>query len=256
MEDKELRDLVHGKLLELLRCVDGICKKEGIAYSLAGGTLLGAVRHNGFIPWDDDADIVMTRDEFNRFMSVADKYVQDTPFVTCKNGRVSGITYREPIQADDKLLKHLCLDVFVFDNVSDDDKKFKKQVFELKKLQGMMKKKKVNWKKYSLKGKILVLGTKFLGAFHSEQSILDKYEKISVLYNDMPTKRKFISNDIFSTFDIPYDNELIQETVYHKFETEEFPIFKEYDKILTMIYGDYMTPPPISERVFMHIESD
>ena len=54
-------------LLELLKLLDGICKKYNITYYAAGGTVIGAVRHGGFIPWDDDIDVYMTRDEFNRF---------------------------------------------------------------------------------------------------------------------------------------------------------------------------------------------
>lgn len=60
-------------LLKLYKEVDEICKKNNIRYYLAGGTLIGAVRHRGFVPWDDDFDLYMTRDEFNKFIAVAKK---------------------------------------------------------------------------------------------------------------------------------------------------------------------------------------
>ena len=68
-------DEIHAILADMLRFVDKICKAEHIQYFLSGGTLLGAVRHHGFIPWDDDVDLMMPRPEFERFLSVAPKYM-------------------------------------------------------------------------------------------------------------------------------------------------------------------------------------
>ena len=71
---------VHVVLLEMLKDIDALCRKHNIPYFLNGGTALGAVRHKGFIPWDDDADISMMREDFDRFREVVktdlpDKYV-------------------------------------------------------------------------------------------------------------------------------------------------------------------------------------
>ena len=71
---------VHVVLLEMLKDIDALCRKHNIPYFLNGGTALGAVRHKGFIPWDDDADISMMREDFDRFREVIktdlpDKYV-------------------------------------------------------------------------------------------------------------------------------------------------------------------------------------
>ncbi len=256
MDNEEFRRFVHGKLFELLQFTDGICKKENIPYSLIGGSMLGAVRHNGFIPWDDDVDIVMKREDFEKFKRVAGGYLEGTPFGWCRHDRVEGIEYKEPFDFEGVKVSHLCLDVFVLDNAPDDEKKFKKQIFALKKLQGMMKKGKVDWKKYSFKGKILVFGTKLLGLFRSKKSILKKYEAVSTKYNGMQTKRKFIANDVYATFHIPYENYVVDELVEHKFESGTFPIYAHFDEILTALYGDYMTLPPESERVFLHTDTE
>ena len=67
-------------LLDILVQIDSICKKHNIQYFLCGGTLLGAVRHRGFIPWDDDLDVMMKRNDYNRFCEVAPIELQQPYF--------------------------------------------------------------------------------------------------------------------------------------------------------------------------------
>ncbi|MCC8065699.1 MAG: LicD family protein [Clostridiales bacterium] len=78
---KALQNVLLGTLLE----VDRICRKHGIQYFLAGGTLLGAIRHHGFIPWDDDVDVMMTREEYERFLQVAPGELSDAYFLQLSN---------------------------------------------------------------------------------------------------------------------------------------------------------------------------
>ena len=70
-------------LLEMLKEIDGICKKNDITYYLIGGSALGAVRHNGFLPWDDDADIVMTRENWLRFEEIIDSELPPNRELMC-----------------------------------------------------------------------------------------------------------------------------------------------------------------------------
>lgn len=80
MDRKTLRK-VQLTQLEILKEVDRICTKHGIKYWLSGGTQLGAVRHNGFIPWDDDLDIDMMREDFNRFLKIARTELQESYYL-------------------------------------------------------------------------------------------------------------------------------------------------------------------------------
>lgn len=70
MNKDEYLYLIHAEILDIMDIIDDICQKNNIKYYLTGGTLLGAVRHGGFIPWDDDFDIVMPRNDFNRFIDI------------------------------------------------------------------------------------------------------------------------------------------------------------------------------------------
>ena len=74
---KKVQEILLGYLLE----IDRICRKYDIRYFLAGGTLLGAIRHHGFIPWDDDADVMMLREDYDRFMQVVQKELPENIFV-------------------------------------------------------------------------------------------------------------------------------------------------------------------------------
>lgn len=80
--DQDLLREVQLVQLDILNEVDKICKNNNIKYFLIGGTLLGAVRHGGFIPWDDDLDIAMFREDYNKFLNVCKKELDDAYFST------------------------------------------------------------------------------------------------------------------------------------------------------------------------------
>jgi lipopolysaccharide cholinephosphotransferase len=72
MNDDELK-LLHNKILEIAEYFDNFCKENEIIYYLMGGTALGAMRHQGFIPWDDDFDVFMDSENYNKFLNIVDK---------------------------------------------------------------------------------------------------------------------------------------------------------------------------------------
>ena len=84
-KDKEMLEKLHGVLLELMMEFDRICRENEIEYSIAYGTLLGAVRHGGFIPWDDDVDIIMTRENYEKFCKICPESIDDRFFFQSKN---------------------------------------------------------------------------------------------------------------------------------------------------------------------------
>ncbi|MDE5618431.1 MAG: LicD family protein, partial [Clostridia bacterium] len=120
--------------LDLLSAVHNICEKEGFRYSLGGGTLLGAVRHKGFIPWDDDIDVMMPRPDYNAFINYCLTH-EDIPFeIRCFENDKTYVDLSAKIYNPDTVLQddNICsgekrdgvfIDVFVIDGLGDTYKK-------------------------------------------------------------------------------------------------------------------------------------
>ena len=127
MSNNNLRTLQLIELKILLE-IKRVCETNNIKYFLIGGTLLGAVRHNGFIPWDDDIDIGMMRDEYKRFLEVfplskGDEYTLETTETDSGHAylygkvRLSGTTFQEERNKNVLENQGIWVDVFPFDNI-------------------------------------------------------------------------------------------------------------------------------------------
>ena len=130
LDTKTLRKLQLTEL-ELMIEVDRICRKSNIKYSLDGGTLLGAVRHDGFIPWDDDADIMMSRTEYDKFYDACKNELNKEKFFLQEfrtdpeyrwgysKMRKNGTVFLRKGQEHVKCHTGVCIDIFIFDEVPD-----------------------------------------------------------------------------------------------------------------------------------------
>lgn len=119
MDDYEAKYKIrekHDSLLQMLKQFDAFCRKNGICYSLADGTLIGAMRHGGFIPWDDDADLMMTRKEYNKLREALH---------TDKTLHLFKIGCLDRVSFDGYLDQHLYMDLFVIDRVPVNERSFK-----------------------------------------------------------------------------------------------------------------------------------
>ncbi len=261
---------VHDTLFYMLKEIATLCDKHGIGYFLDSGTLLGAVRHKDFIPWDDDADIAMTRENYEKFCKVASEL--PAPLLFVKPDQCNGyffdfvprvihteVPLHEETEADraqNSYQNRLPVDIFIMDSAPDDPAAFRRMIFRQKMLYGYAMAHRYNKHQHSHslgeRAKILVLTT--LGRFQKLSTIFEKQEKLSTSYRDKGTSRYCITNPILKEIDRSYPKACIAETVKLPIRDFLFSCPAGYDEILTTLYGDYMTPPPVEEQVPMHMD--
>ena len=272
MQDSYGLERIHDGLYSIMIAIDDLCRKHGIAYFLDSGTLLGAVRHKDFIPWDDDADLTMTRENYEKFCKVAHELPEPFLFVlpTQYNGyffdfvpRIihTGFPLRTETEADrahSNYQNRLAVDIFIIDKAPDSPKKFSKMVFKQKMYYGYAMAhrfdKHAHEHSFSEKMKIMVLTT--MGRFQKLSKIFQKQEKLSVSYRNADVKRYCITNAIMKEIHNSYPLSCIEGSVELPLRDRTFPCPSGYDEILTTLYGDYMTPPPAQERVPIHAETE
>ena len=268
MKDSYGLDRIHDGLFDIMSAIDDLCEKHGIGYFLDSGTLLGAVRHNDFIPWDDDADLAMTRDDFEKFCAVANELPAPFRFVlpTEYNGyffdfvpRIINTEFplREETDGDraqNNFQNRLAVDIFLIDHAPDDDKKFSKMVFRQKMIYGyaMAHRYDKEAHKHGLADKLKIFVLTTLGRFQKLDKIFKKQEALSTSYRNEQTERYCVTNYIMKEIHNVYPKEYIADTVKFPIRDRQFPCPSGYDAILTSLYGDYMTPPPADDRVPLH----
>lgn len=261
LSDKELHN-AQNLMIKILTKVHEICIKYNIKYWLDSGTLIGAVRHNGFIPWDDDLDIGMLREDYDKFCNLAlSELGQEFTLVDENLDKHYGNQFAKVMLNGTKWIenqnrntkspnKGLYIDIFPYDKIpSNEDEQNK--VFNiyphlnyaiLAKLKYDNKLKKANVIE-KLKDNLKRFFINFIPL-----TILKK-ERFKLC-----TKYRYLENNFVIT---KYGGNLRKNInnytsysnfVLHKFEDSEFYIPKDYDSILKNLYGDYMQLPPIEER--------
>jgi licd protein len=240
--------------LGVMDYIHNICREKGINYSLAYGSLLGAVRHRGFIPWDDDLDIALKRDEYDKlYQAILEDNNSIYKIVSWENdSRYPYPFYRvydsrtvyenNYIQNDIEL--GICVDVFPFDDYKDVNKEITKldmyRRLSVYTLYGIRN------KEAGIKNIVRYL---MLVAFR-----LTRVKIWNKKLNDCskaPVNSEYIDYLMESKkYSTKIDAKALDEVIECKFEDRVYNIPKDYDHILTTIYGeDYMEIPPIEKRI-------
>ncbi len=245
--------------LQILKELDRICKKNSITYYLAWGSLLGAVRHQGFIPWDDDIDVCMSIEDMFRFEKACKRdlgeefyYLSRTQnkynYIFWHRIGLKGTTCNEREFLDLPADNGICIDIFPLFSLPDDQ---------------------TQWPAYNqLMKRYQLLSEKYLHVhtIKRESSLVGKCKKmVHALLPDWTNRyysQKILSKLIarqgkskayfadYSDGQPPtvLSGEIFRETVQLPFEGMSFPAPIGYDEYLKAVYGEYMSPPPLTDR--------
>ncbi len=254
---------IQSKLLEILLYFQDFCKKQGLTFVLAGGTCLGAVRHQGFIPWDDDIDVFMLRDDYEKLSDLWNTYADTDRYECVRSDEKINIhhtateikdcntTFINRHSVDLDINQGLMIDVIPLDGVA------KGYIPRLVQIMNAMLYCCFNFQRLpEHKGKLTYLATKIaLSIFRSPKTRYEIWK-----HCERRLSRYIVDDhDYVASFG---EGLKIMKQLFPKgwfinpgkaiFEGHEMPVPADADEYLRISYGDYMTLPPVEERVFRH----
>ena len=259
---------IHEANLGILTEVDRVCRKHHIHYYLLGGTLLGLIRNGDFIPWDDDVDILMFREDFEKFMQIYPGEAKEQyPLLNYRElpeffdfiDKIAdmNVTYKETVYGDDAYYEyrynHPTLDIFVLDNRP---KYFQWHSFwmRLVYLLAMGHRKHIQYEQHrGLNGVVTWIGS-HIGKLFPMKTLAIWYDH---LQKSEKTKsgKYYLSNDMMTLkmWGLMYKAEMFEQERTAVLRGKELQIPYGTEDILTMQYGDYMQLPPVEQRKPQHL---
>lgn len=255
-------------VFDILVNFDTLCRQHNLRYYLAYGTLLGGVRSQGFIPWDDDLDVWMPREDYTRLLEIVER--DDHAPYTLSSINVSGAI---PLSLQGKYVNkslicdriwfgqtvvvHPWIDIFILDvfphkkaKVFLSKAKIYSVIFNLCRLRNMpqIRKEAKGLHKLIYNTNVVLHQLDLFGEKRSERLFLQQLTR----YDDGDRLFSFASVYMNKMNKCTFERDWFGEPQYHNFEGRMFPFPENYDSILTRIYGDYMTPPPPEKRIAPH----
>lgn len=242
-------DKIQGVILNILVYFDKVCRANNLKYALCGGTCLGAVRHKGFIPWDNDADVMMPREDYNKFIEIMQKDKSQFEVMTYQTTKNYHYPFAKLIDTKTILIEKMVLpienlgvyiDIFPIDGVPSDEKIRKRFLRKVKTQRELIM--------FFIRRYKFFLGKLFgktMSIFANWKTRVQKHDKLCQKY---PLK----DSEYFGwlTWNVRfYPKKCIEELIEWDFCGHKFFIPKGYDEYLTKHYGDYMTPPPKKKQV-------
>lgn len=257
-------DLLHQVDLDIAKAVVSLCDRHGLTYFMLGGTMLGAIRHKGFIPWDDDIDFGMPRDDYERFLEIAPKELPEHLKVVNYRNDPNFMYYITRVQdidtkvvekriQDDTKYTHASIDIFPIDGTPNNALLRKIYFFRVlyhRALMALCYKDSIDTeRKRSRKERLLIwvmmrIPTEKFTTAYKQKCKIDK-----LLRKQDVKKSKYIGNIMgaYRTREI-VPAAYYGKGAYYPFEDTQFRGLEQYDAYLTDTYGDYMQLPPEGSR--------
>jgi len=260
---KELNiEEIKASQLKILKVVAFFCEKNDIKYSLYFGTLLGAVRHQGYIPWDDDIDIMIPRPDYNKFIRTFKSPNNEFKVKSSLNDANYPYTFAKVENVNSRLIEFIDLpydiginiDVFPIDGVPEEQKTYDRffRNLSLRRYILLIKSIKISFTKRSFYKNIVLLFLKFILKAVSYKSIIKSI-------NVHITKYEFSESAyvMASCFPGVKRHHKLKREIYEKytvldFESNKYKALEYYEEYLKMQYGNYMELPQMSDRMTHH----
>ena len=250
--------------LELIQKLLDVCRKYDIKVYAFAGTLLGAVRHKGFIPWDDDMDVCLMREDYEKLISVAEKEFK-APFFfqtafTDKRFHIGAARLRNsnttgfiPNNDDINYNNGIFIDIFILNGYIENKIKLALQLFDLHFVERLIHAYYVNLKQKKGIKKAAMSVVKWLdNRLIKYDTLLHRYYKIQTRYDYKSDKVTILTSSNWIMKRYWCWKEDLKECILLPFESINIPVPVNFDRVLKNAYGDYMVFPPVEKRGIWH----
>lgn len=251
--------------LDVLRYIRSVCEKNSLRYYLMFGTLIGAVRHKGFIPWDDDVDIAMTRQDFMKLIELAEAD-RESPYkvVSLFNVKDFAFPLAKMVDTRTQLVQYgavgtheklgVYVDIFLIDAVPGDEKEFHAYISRVKsaKRAWYLSQRRFMLRRGKAAKDICMALVSLPFKIRSPYALAKKMDEIAAAYAQSDTNRAGVVLAVDKVTASILTREQWEDTVEVEFEGERFTAVACWDELLRRTYGDYMQLPPPEQRVSVH----